>query len=56
MVGQINVLIALTDIEPGDGPTVLIPGSHKSTEVHPQIACRWRGKSELWERTPLELP
>lgn len=39
MVGQINVLIALTDIGPGDGPTVLVPGSHKCTETHPRLAA-----------------
>jgi hypothetical protein len=34
--GQINILLALTDIlETGDGPTVVIPGSHKSQIVHP---------------------
>jgi len=37
MVGQINVLMALEDIGPGDGGTVLIPGSHKVTEVHPRL-------------------
>ena len=31
---QINVLTALTDIGPGDGGTVLIPGSHKSNFEH----------------------
>ena len=36
MVGQINVMMALHDIGPGDGPTVLVPGSHKITEVHPR--------------------
>ena len=30
MNGQVNLLIALTDIGPGDGATMLIPGSHKS--------------------------
>ena len=44
MVGQINVLVALTDIEPGDGPTVLIPGSHKSTEIHPRLLVDGKGK------------
>lgn len=44
MVGQINVLVALTDIEPGDGPTVLIPGSHKSTEIHPRLLVDGEGK------------
>ena len=33
--GQINVLIPLTDIGPGDGATLVIPGSHKSNFVHP---------------------
>ena len=37
MVGQINVMMALHDIGPGDGPTVLVPGSHKITEVHPRL-------------------
>lgn len=35
MVGQINILMALTDIGPGDGATVVVPGSHKSDVVHP---------------------
>jgi hypothetical protein len=35
--GQINVLIALTDIGPGDGGTLLVPGSHKSNFRHPQL-------------------
>jgi hypothetical protein len=34
--GQINLLVALTDIGPGDGGTLLIPGSHKSNFPHPQ--------------------
>ncbi|MEX0885466.1 MAG: phytanoyl-CoA dioxygenase family protein, partial [Phycisphaeraceae bacterium] len=34
-VGQINVLMALTDVGPGDGCTTIIPGSHKSHEKHP---------------------
>jgi hypothetical protein len=34
--GMINILVALTDIrEMADGPTVVIPGSHKSNLVHP---------------------
>jgi hypothetical protein len=28
--GQINILMALTDIGPGDGATMIIPGSHKA--------------------------
>jgi ectoine hydroxylase-related dioxygenase (phytanoyl-CoA dioxygenase family) len=33
--GQMNVLIALTDIGPGDGATMVVPGSHKSNLEHP---------------------
>ena len=35
MLGQINILMALTDIGPGDGATVVVPSSHKSHMVHP---------------------
>lgn len=35
--GQINVLMALSDIGPGDGPTMVIPGSHKSNLMHPAL-------------------
>lgn len=33
--GQCNVILALTDIGPGDGPTMVVPGSHKSNFPHP---------------------
>jgi hypothetical protein len=33
--GQVNVLLALTDIGPGDGGTRILPGSHKSNFAHP---------------------
>lgn len=35
MCGQVNVLMALTDIREGDGGTMLIPASHKSNFQHP---------------------
>lgn len=38
--GQINILIALTDSGPGDGGTMLIPGSHKANFLHPEFASR----------------
>ena len=38
MCGQINILFALTDIGPGDGATMVIPGSHKANFEHPQFA------------------
>jgi len=34
--GQIIILMAFTDIGPGDGATMVIPGSHKSNLVHPE--------------------
>ena len=37
MCCQVNILIALTDIGPGDGGTMLIPGSHKSNFAHPNL-------------------
>ncbi|UCH25996.1 MAG: phytanoyl-CoA dioxygenase family protein [Trueperaceae bacterium] len=33
--GQVNILLALTDIGPGDGATMVIPGSHKANLEHP---------------------
>lgn len=35
--GQVNILMALTDIGPGDGATMVIPGSHKSNLPHPHF-------------------
>jgi hypothetical protein len=34
--GQVNIILALNDIGEGDGPTMVIPGSHKSNFPHPQ--------------------
>jgi hypothetical protein len=44
--GQVNVLFAFNDIGPGDGATMVIPGSHKSNIVHPEF-MRPREKS-VW--------
>jgi len=38
--GQINILLSLADIGPGDGATMIVPGSHKSNFPHPQAAQR----------------
>ena len=35
--GQVNVLIPFTPFGPGDGATMVIPGSHKSNVKHPQF-------------------
>lgn len=41
--GQCNILLALTDIGEGDGPTMVIPGSHKSNFPHPNSGDYQRG-------------
>ena len=33
--GQCNIILAITDIGEGDGPTMIVPGSHKSNFPHP---------------------
>ena len=40
-VGQVNMLLALSDIGPGDGGTMIIPGSHKANMIHPQVKAGW---------------
>jgi Phytanoyl-CoA dioxygenase (PhyH) len=47
--GQINVLIAYNDIGPGDGATMVIPGSHKSNIIHPAFLDPQRG--DVWSET-----
>jgi len=44
--GQVNILLALTDIGPGDGGTVVIPGSHKANFLHPEI----RDETREWTK------
>ena len=41
--GQVNILMALTDIGDGDGATMVIPGSHKSNLAHPLAGDYARG-------------
>ena len=36
--GEINIMIALNDWRPGDGATMVVPGSHKSNIIHPAFA------------------
>ena len=35
--GQVNILLALKNIGPGDGGTVIIPSSHKANIRHPEF-------------------
>ena len=39
--GQVNMLLALNDIGPGDGGTMVIPGSHKANFIHPGVTAGW---------------
>ncbi len=41
--GQCNIILAITDIHEGDGPTMVIPGSHKSNFPHPNAGNYARG-------------
>ena len=41
--GQVNIILALTDIGEGDGPTMIVPGSHKSNFPHPEAGDYGRG-------------
>jgi len=42
-VGQINIIVALSDVGPGDGPTTVVPGSHKSATPHPYFKSQKDG-------------
>ena len=42
--GQCNVILALTDVGPDDGPTMVVPGSHKSNFSHPNAGDYARGE------------
>ncbi len=55
--GQCNVILALTDIGPGDGPTMVVPGSHKSNFPHPGIGDYHKGDrmDELAGAVPVYL-
>jgi len=55
--GQCNIILALTDIGPGDGPTMIVPGSHKSNFPHPLAGDYMRGDrmDDLPEATPVMM-
>jgi hypothetical protein len=46
LCGQVNVLTALTDIGPGDGATMVVPGSHKSEFPHPDVPGKAWGHAD----------
>ena len=49
--GQINILLSLADIGPGDGSTMVVPGSHKSNLPHPQAGERSIGEGRSVDDT-----
>jgi ectoine hydroxylase-related dioxygenase (phytanoyl-CoA dioxygenase family) len=50
--GRCYVLEALTDIGPGDGATMAIPGSHKSNMMHPQMSEYSYGGDKVTQLLP----
>ncbi|MCE0497028.1 MAG: phytanoyl-CoA dioxygenase family protein [Methylacidiphilales bacterium] len=42
--GQVNILLALTDIGPGDGGTLVVPGSHKTNFIPEDVVALYRDK------------
>lgn len=41
--GQCNIILAVSDVGPGDGPTMVVPGSHKSNFPHPNAGDYGKG-------------
>jgi hypothetical protein len=54
--GQINVLMALTDLLDGDGPTRVVPGSHKSNLIHPALESDDRVFRDAHVEGAVEVP
>lgn len=52
--GQVNIILALTDIGPEDGPTLIVPGSHKSHFPHPSVGDY--GKGDRMDTLPGAVP
>lgn len=54
--GQVNIICALTDVQEGDGATMVIPGSHKSNLLHPQIADFNYGRGDVMDTITGAVP
>ena len=52
--GQCNIILTLGDIAEGDGPTMVIPGSHKSNLPHPMQGDYAKG--ERMDHLPGAIP
>lgn len=44
--GNLNILLALNDIGPGDGGTLVVPGSHKSNLPNPLVHQKGQGRKD----------
>ena len=44
--GNLNVILALRDIGPGDGGTLVVPGSHKSNMPNPLVHQKGENKKD----------
>jgi len=55
--GQVNIILALSDVGEGDGPTMVVPASHKSNFPHPLQGDYHKGDrmDELAGAIPLYL-
>ena len=42
--GQVNILLAVTDIGPGDGGTLVVPGSHKSSFIPDEVIKAYKDR------------
>jgi len=42
--GQVNILMAMTDIGPGDGGTLVVPGSHKSSFIPDEVRALYQNR------------
>jgi len=51
---QVNVILALRDVGEGDGPTMLVPGSHKANLPHPLLGDYIKG--ERMDTLPGAIP
>ena len=53
--GEVNILLALRDMDVEDGPTMVVPGSHKSNLIHPTYAEGNRTTEEIEGAVPAPL-
>jgi len=50
--GQVNILLAVTDIGPGDGGTMVVPGSHKTSFVPDEVCKLYQDRNSYTTTLP----